>query len=504
MIDKTFPLVWEDAINAICVVQRDHYWKYNDNGVHYWWVTLRAKFELHPVIERAVRDGYRPVDWQRMLLEWPHISTEDPAMIAYTRDEAAGRDFLVSGSKRQTRTSIGKYLSRHYPHIPDHTRRDWAGRYAPAVYEIWDTKEGIIAGVELGPVSCMKSSQQCIPFRESTDHVAMLAYRAGERESSAVRWERHPYICYAPEYGWAIAVRLDKGKPDVVVGRALVNKNAMQFVRSFKRNATEGGYSYSDEQLEAWLTEQGYCHDDAWNDGLRLKKVDHPDGSGFMAPYIDGGTQTVSDEGRYLAIDCDGPYTCDNTDGHADGDDRGEYIGDCMHCHNCVYEEDDGYYRLGREGDSGVLCSDHSHYASEVRGAVHRGGYTYYYVHDNNMVEIDGEQYDENNLPDCIVTDVDGDKRHKDCVTYCEDGEYREPDDCIEIDNAWYAKDSDDIVECRDEVWRKKTDCWEDDETGDWYPDDVDYIEVAGNYYHPDTVKQWLIDAGQMDLELEY
>jgi hypothetical protein len=74
----------------------------------------------------------------------------------------------------------------------------------------------------------------------------------------------------------------------------------------------------------------------------------------------------------------------------------------------------------------------------------------------------------------------------------------------VRINDEWYAEDSDDIVECRDTEYRLKTDCWEDYENNEWYSNDTAYIDIDGNTYHPDTVKQWLIDAGQMNLELEY
>jgi hypothetical protein len=365
--------------------------------------------------------------------------------------------------------------------------------------------EGIIAGVELGPVSCMKSSQGNVPFTGHTDHAMMLEYRAGRCESHEVRWDRHPYICYAPEYGWAIAVRLDKGQPDIVLGRALVNKDAMQFVRSFKQHETDpNGYSYSDEKLESWLKDQGYSHDSAWNDGLKLKRVAHPQRGEFMAPYIDGGTNKVDDRGTHLVIDCDGNFVCDNTDGTVSEEDQGTLVGECQVCGENVYEEDDSYRVLGRHGAEGCLCERHESRCTEVLGDNRRGGEVSYYVRDGNAVEIDGEWYDSNNLPDCIVTDADGEPRHEDSVVKCADDEYRDEEDCVRINDEWYAEDSDDIVECRDTEYRLKTDCWEDYENNEWYSNDTAYIDIDGNTYHPDTVKQWLIDAGQMNLELEY
>ena len=218
MKDNTFHSIWFHAqralrnVNAYQYRPADQTYSY---GPRRWWLSLNESFDLHPVIRNIVeKHCVRPADWQLLLLEWPHVSIEDDSKIAYTRNEENGQDFLRNGSARQTKTTIGKYLSRHWPHVPDHIRRDWAGVFGVSQFDIWDTKEGIISSVELGPQSCMKSSYGSIPFLTS-DNETLLQYHAGTANAAEVPWHRHPYFVYNPEYGWRAAVRYASGKPTV-------------------------------------------------------------------------------------------------------------------------------------------------------------------------------------------------------------------------------------------------------------------------------------------------
>jgi len=328
---------------------------------------------------------------------------------------------------------------------------------------------------------------------------------------------------YNPKYGWRMAVRIDTGRPDIVMGRCLVNANDMTYVRSYARNASEGGTSYSDEKLEAWLQDKGYCKKGGWS-GCKVARVDHPD-HGLMLPYLDGSPQNASDQGDHLHIRSGGNLDGTNTDGTG-GSDEGDAMGDCVRCDETVYENDDDRIPVGRDGED-VACGGCACHFTRVRGNTEgtysrHGNWAAYYISDDDAVEVDGIDYDPEHLPDEIKTLHDGEYAHGDNCVYVEseDAYYLHEDvircesddafyvdgsdDIVEIDNKWYRKDDDDVVECRDDEYRLKEDCWEDDETGDWYSNDDEAIVISGNMYHPDTVKQWLIDAGQMNLDLEY
>lgn len=72
-------------------------------------------------------------------------------------------------------------------------------------------------------------------------------------------------------------------------------------------------------------------------------------------------------------------------------------------------------------------------------------------------------------------------------IVYLECGEYESIDNAIEIDGDWYHIDDDRI--CRttdtDEYLLCDNGCWQCEESGNWYTDSVDYVEVDGKKYHP-------------------
>lgn len=480
--DPAFATIFALGADAIEHVAR--FARYN-NAQHRWHHELQGMFALHPLIARLVNLGYRPIDWHQLLLEWPHVSVEDETQIAYTRSEENGR------TDRQTRTPIGKYLSRHYPHAPDHMRRDWMLLFQPAHYEIWGTRERIIMGVELGPQSCMKSSFGSIPF--TREHNALMLDYMGD-PTVQVPWERHPYAVYGPEYGWRIAVRFDKSAPKKVLGRALLNVTGANdtvagvYVRSYALN--EGGsHSPTDNKLEAWLDSQGYQKRYHWPEGLKFRRLLHPKGADIMMPYLDGDDRDVcAGDGDYL-VKCDEDscdseifYRCDNTNGMVDVMGGRERIGSCEDCGAPVYEDDDERMHVGRDEDSliGSCCAHHYTY---VEGGRRRGS-SYnaeYYVHNDNAVCVHGTYYDTENPPDEIVC--------------CEDGEYRRREDCVEIDDEWYDREDDDIVLCADDEYRLRDDCWESAK-GNWYSEDEPSIEIeTTGTYHADELQELIDNA---------
>lgn len=473
--DKWFYWHFHNA-RQIIFKQAGLFWLEGPRG---WFISVAQRHELHPVIEYIVKEGVRPKDWHQLLLEWPAVSTEDETQIAYTRDEEKGKADV------RTRTSVGKYLSRHWPHVPDHIRRDWAGRFMPAVYKLEHTKEAIIAGIELGPRSCMQSGHGSIPFT-CDDKETLLAFMGAKEgvgaDNDAVPWNMHPYAVYAPKYGWGMATRSDPGQPNIVLGRALVLDAVIHdvqhkgFVRSYSRNPNgDDANSGSDEKLETWLRDKGFEYWDSWPDGAKLAKLPHPEGHGnFMVPYIDGDVQHVSDEGEYLVIDGDGKFDCTNTDGTYDGCDAA-VVGDCARCGDDVTEDDEDRIWAGRDEDV-LVCGCCSRNYTYVTGAGRHGGTYQYFVRDSSVVTVNGTQYDEDNLPEDIVL--------------CADAEYRNIDSTVLIDDEYYDIESDEIVCCEDGEWRLKDNCWSCPITGEWYPDDEGYIEVNGVAYSEEGLQK--------------
>jgi hypothetical protein len=284
-----------------------------------------------------------------------------------------------------------------------------------------------------------------------------------------------------------MALRIDGGRID---GRALLQDGeyGKYFVRSFKRG---DNYSYSDEQLEAWLKEQGFEHRSAYEEGTQLAYI--PTSDEFLAPYIDGGEQRVSigrmvgggvgaPQEQYLYIDPDGEYECDNTDGSPAG--GGRHC--CDSCGEYFHEEDMTW--VGRSEDThvcdGCRCNDYTY------AYTRRGNEAYIHNDDAIYVESQDAYFDEDYLDDNEIVELaDGEYEHMNNAVYvdsagewyhCDDervvcdhnGEHQLHDDCVCLDNGEYAL-TEEAFYCEG---RNK-----------WYLLDLlEPVIVDGKTYHPD------------------
>jgi hypothetical protein len=409
----------------------------------YWIIREMDSYPVHSVIHAAIKLA-RPYDWHQLLLEHPHVSQGDRSRIAYTQNEAKGQKNI------QTVTSVGKYLNRHFP-LPDHIIRDLVARHGSAAhYQFVHTTAEMIYHLHKGPGSCMV-------WREDR----------GIRCSDGV--SRHPYEAYDPKYGWHMAVRIEG---DETVGRALCMTSPADdkkyYVRTYAK-PSNGGYSETDNGMENWLAEQGYHRRCDWQEGERLAY--HETSDHFLAPFLDGGEKRVTiDVGnRCIVVDSDGEYICDQTGG-CPTDDSGDYF-DCEDCGDRT-SEDDGYW-IGRGEDTRVCESCLNNDYTYVYG---RRGHQYY-VHNDNAVYVDSqsESYDVDYLDDNEIVELNN-------------GEYAPLDEAVEVDGDWYHVEDDRIcrTEDTDEFLLVNDGCWQCEESGNWYTDSIDYVEVEGCKYHPD------------------
>lgn len=412
-----------------------------------WFRRETRKYKLHPVVEAAL-DVCRPDDWHQLLLEWPHISEGDPSRLAYTRDERAGE------ADRQTVTTIGKYLTRHFSEMTDHKVRDLAALYGSnGECKFVHTMAEMLHHLLRGPSSCM-----------STD-----------RQHTCVDNElRHPYEVYDPSLGWHMAVRLEFGK---TVGRALCH--GKMFVRSYKYNPSGGG-SPADETLEAWLEQQGYDKECRW-DGQKIMHYETRGGD-TLAPFIDGEDKYAAKYGDYLVLtdDSGAEYQCDNTCGTASDNNR-------TPCEDCGDRVDDGDgYWVGPHEETMVCqsCCNHNYtYAYSRRR--HQA-----YINNDYVVFVESQDahYDEDYLDDNNIVTL-------------ENGEYEHTDNAVEANGEWYHIDDDrvvcdhngdyqlldDCVKLEDGEYALTDEAWLCAGSADWYlSDDVEPVTVDGETYHPD------------------
>ena len=446
--------IMHDGIRAIRSVYYAHH-SHNIPEEHrrHWHVSMQNRFTMHPAITQAVELA-RPYDWHQLILEYPYVSESDPARLAYTRDERAGM------ANKQTITTIGKYLARHFD-LRDHIIREIAAQYSGAACKVVKTMPEMIDIIKNGAKSCMTLSHH---------------------DDS-----EHPYRVYDPDLGWSLAVRMDG---TTYRARALIytepETNTPYFVRSYRKMENPLAYSERDDLLEAWLKGQGIPKRDGW-DGAVLRYIER--GNSFLAPYLDGDTKQVeitSSRHRLMTVDSEGDYTFENQDGTPKSS-----AGDCE-CAGCgeSFHEDDGHW-AGANGDDHICeyCArDNYTYAYTRHGNQH-------YIYSDDVVYVESQQeyyhdryLSENNIVRCVDTD-----------------EYEHSDDAVYLDreDAWYSRGSECIVYCEhsnehelindcvqlhDGEWAHTEDTWECGHSNNYYLTDVEssHETPCGKTVHPD------------------
>lgn len=416
-----------------------------------WHRQLQSRWQLHPAIDKLIQQ-YRPHDWQLLVMEYPHEAESDRNRIAYTQSVRKGEADI------QTVTSLGKYIRRHFPDLPDHVIRDTVAAHSVVGCKIVYTMAEMIYHLHRGPTSCMQK----------------------------IGWDidDHPYQAYCPTLGWGMAVREAGGD---TVGRALVNERTKTYVRSYLKRDS---FSHSDHDLEAWLQEQGYGKDSDWS-GLHLKYIDHGrHGDRFLAPYIDGDVKDVSEDyvdGKHvLRIVEDGDYRCDQTDGNAQ-DNTGEACEDCGE--RC--SSDDGYW-VGRSEDRWVCdnCCENNWTWAYTRNGHQR------YIDNDYAVDVGGNYYDTDYLTDNGIVELhDGEYEDLDNAVYIESADaYYHCDDsdiCYDDYNSRYEL-RDDCVELADGSMCHSDDAWMCEASGNYYSDnDIDErVHIEGKFYHQDNAPE--------------
>jgi hypothetical protein len=168
-------------------------------------------------------------------------------------------------------------------------------------------------------------------------------------------------------------------------------------------------------------------------------------------------------------IDSDGEFACDQTGG-CPTDESGDYF-ECEDCGDRT-SDDDGYW-VGRSEDIRVCESCQENNYRYVYGR--RGNQ--YYVHEDDAVYVDScsDYYDQDYLSDNEIVEL-------------ENGDYEQMENAVEVDGDWYHIDDERIcrTEDTDEFLIREDGCWQCTESGNWYTDSIDFVEVDGDKYHPD------------------
>jgi hypothetical protein len=168
-------------------------------------------------------------------------------------------------------------------------------------------------------------------------------------------------------------------------------------------------------------------------------------------------------------VDSDGEYICDQTGG-CPTDECGDYF-ECEDCGDRT-SNDDGYW-VGRQEDTQVCDSCRNDNYTYVYGR--RGNQ--YYVHEDDAIWVEScsDSYDVDYLADNEIIELNN-------------GDYEQMENAVEVDGDWYHIEDERIcrTEDTDEFLLVNDGCWQCEESGNWYTDSIDFVEVDGKKYHPD------------------
>lgn len=436
-------------------------------------IALREAYPLHPVFNHI-----QPTE--AVLIEHPHVAETDETRLAYSRSPRDGEDFLINGHKRQTLTSVTKYLARHYPNRPADELFKLSQQSDK--FELIRGMKELVTAIEAGPGSCMKSTSPYANHQFDARQRRLLLDWLEDPRNEEPEWEYHPYAVY--DYtGWSLAVHYGTSPVDgryALIGRALVYEE--NFVRSFYQAPEPTGTSYADTALEAWLEQQGISKSYGWYTGTRFKKIMHD--SGPLLPYIDGDEQYVRVLANHAEI-CDpryAEYKCDQADGQGEEiDPPDEPIGSCDRCGSDIMEDDEYYHE---RDDDGMICDNCIQAYTLVK---HGDRNAMWYVPNDDAVRVGRSVYDKEDLPYYIVE--------------LEDGDYAHEDDTVTIEGCYYLLDDERVVFTVEEDYCLYEDCWKDSDDK-WHSKEIAMVVLDGEYYTEEQAEE-LANVHQRQLELE-
>jgi len=360
-----------------------------------------ARFYLHKYTAPLFLEQLRQLGKLNPSLWWhfPHISVDEPTMVAYTPSPDYGR------ADRQVRMKIGRYLTQFYSEMLTQNQiRSMANGVKSLSFHMGKTSADFKRIYEDGVSSCMSCMGGSRIGDISGDYHPAEVYGSGD---FAITW-------------------LTDDATDQLVARAIVAypdqpNNGGHFVRLYGAEALT---------LEDKLIEMGYERQSGYADGLRLLAIQDDDNN-YLMPYIDGNEYTVSLTRGFWVIG----YTC------------GE------HCHDA--RETNGIYRSGGTCDA---CGDqtnedeedmvYSDYHGIRIGQCCIDDYTWCYsrhgdrdyIHQDDVVycETDGEYYHDAYLDrhGIVYCDTEGAYR---CESECvqnPDGEWMHEEDAVKITNS--------------------------------------------------------------------
>lgn len=361
------------------IVTEDNYWVFRE--------VIRANFGEYkvPNFMRTLKNmgvfkgGY--------VLHFPHVSLEDPTMVAYTPSFEYGK------RDRQVRIKVGKYLHKYYGDIlPEETIRKLANE-AKGYTLHWVTTAAEMCHVyEHGPSSCMSGGWSVISGNHS------------------------PIECYEGEFRLAYF----QDASEHIIARCLVHEPTKTWVRSYGDEGTA---------LSEAVVAAGYVHSNSW-EGAHLTYVEDDDGH-VVLPYLDGDRKGVRKVGnKWQVVSGNYDYWCDNTDGVMDVDRAA-----CGCCgERC--NEDDLSWSDSEQQSIGPCCIDSYRWAYIGRHGSRD------WVHEEDAVYNNSdEEYYSNSYAERVglIPDNNGDYWNAEDVVETVDGEYACTDNAVCVGETSYG-----------------------------------------------------------------
>ena len=305
---------------------------------------------------------------QSLWWHFPHISIEEPSMVAYTPNPEYGvRD-------RQVRTKVGRYLQQFYGDlITQENIRSMANGVKQLILEFdSDIRAAYLRCARDGVSSCMTH--------------AVSSY--------STRGDYHPVDVYQTG-DFKVALLHDTFNNEIA-GRSLVHEPTMTFVRCYGREATT---------LRDRLIEADYSEQDEWENGIRLLLI-RDDHDKVVVPYMDGRTQSASieylDGKEWLVVDCGGDVDMSTTCGIWE-EEESQYCDACQDNVQC--DEETMEYSSYHGMHIGPCCID-----DFCRAYVSQRSTDWVRYDETEECACDGEQYltralDEFGIVYCDVTE---------------------------------------------------------------------------------------------------
>ena len=300
---------------------------------------------------------------------FPHISIDEPSMVAYTPNPEYGvRD-------RQVRTKVGRYLQQFYGDlITSEQIRSMANGTKQLNLEFdSDIRAAYLRGGRDGVTSCMTH--------------AVSSY--------STRGDYHPVDVY--QTGEFKVALLHDGFNNEICARALVHVPSRVFVRCYGREANT---------LQDRLVGADYSEQDEWENGIRMLLI-RDDDDNVVVPYMDGRTQSASieyhDGKEWLVVDRGGDVDMSTTSG-VWYEQETQYCDECQDSVEC--DEETMEYSSYHGMNIGPCCIDNFCRAYVGR----RGSMDWVRFDDTEECACDGERYvtemlDEFGIVWCEVTE---------------------------------------------------------------------------------------------------